>query len=130
MAAAVKGDRRLAARSTNHDIVSARVRPGRQVAVIDISSGGALIETHHRLLPGTSVELHVEQSDRRITLRGRVLRCAVSRVQPSAVSYRGAIAFDRHLPWFVNEPARGYVVHTSESRSGNAFRADATHDVL
>jgi hypothetical protein len=126
----VSEDRRLAPRSTDHDIVNARVRPGRQAAVVDISSSGALIETFHRLLPGTSVELHVEQADRSLTVRGRVLRCAVSRVQSSSLSYRGAIAFDRHLPWFVNEETRGYVVHTNESRSGNAFRAHATPEVL
>jgi hypothetical protein len=126
----VKEDRRLAPRSTHHDIVNARVRPGRQVAVVDISSGGALIETSHRLLPGTSVELHVEQLERSVTVRGRVLRCAVARVQATSLSYRGAIAFDRHLPWFVNEQAAGYLVHTHESRTGNAFRADATPEVL
>jgi hypothetical protein len=123
-------ERRLSPRTTAHDVVTARVRPGRQVSIIDLSASGALIETSHRLLPGTDVELHVEGTDRSATMRGRVLRCAVSQVRSSSVSYRGAIAFERHLPWFVNEEGSGYGVHTSEKRSGQTFRADATPQLL
>jgi hypothetical protein len=119
-------ERRRSPRTTAHDVVAARVRPGRHASVIDLSAGGALIETFHRLLPGTTVELQVEATDRSATMRGRVVRCAVSQVRSSSVSYRGAIAFDRHLPWFENEGAFGYGVHTSENRSGLPFRADAT----
>lgn len=87
----------------DHRIVSASVRPGHRARVIDVSAGGALIETSHRLLPGTSVELQVDTGSERASVRGQVLRCAVVRVRPTWVCYRGAIAFDRHLPWFVDE---------------------------
>jgi hypothetical protein len=97
-----RGARRLDA-FDDHRIVSARVRPGHRARLIDVSAGGALIETSHRLLPGTSVELQVETGTDRASLRGRVLRCAVVRLRPTWVCYRGAIAFDRHLPWFVDE---------------------------
>ncbi len=97
-----RGARRLDA-FEDHQIVSTCVRPGHKARLIDVSSGGALIETNHRLLPGTSVELQVEKEGDRANLRGRVLRCAVIRVRPTWVCYRGAIAFDRHLPWFVDE---------------------------
>jgi hypothetical protein len=73
--------------------------------LINISAGGALIDTQHRLLPGASVDLHVERNNYRASVRGRVLRCAVVRVRASNMSYRGAIGFDRCLPWFV-EPER------------------------
>ena len=86
-----------------HRIVSARVRPGHRARLIDVSAGGALIETSHRLLPGTSVELQVDTGTDRASIRGQVLRCAVVRVRPTWVCYRGAIAFDRHLPWYVVE---------------------------
>ena len=86
-----------------HRIVSARVRPGHRARLIDVSAGGALIETSHRLLPGTSVELQVDTGTDRASIRGQVLRCAVVRVRPTWVCYRGAIAFDRHLPWYVAE---------------------------
>jgi hypothetical protein len=50
-----------------------------------------------------AVELQVETGTDRASVRGRVLRSAVVRVRPTWVCYRGAIAFDRHLPWFVDE---------------------------
>ena len=87
----------------DHRIVSACVRPGHRARLIDVSAAGALIETSHRLLPGTSVELQVETSSDRTRVRGRVVRCAVVRLRPTWICYRGAIAFDRHLPWFVDE---------------------------
>jgi hypothetical protein len=99
-----RGMRRLDALE-KHGIVSACVRPGHRVRLIDVSAGGALIETGHRLLPGTSVELQVQSGTDRASVPGQVLRCAVVRVRPTWVCYRGAIAFDRHLPWFVD--ARG-----------------------
>jgi hypothetical protein len=88
-----------------HRIVSTSVRPGHPARLIDVSAGGALIETSHRLLPGTSVELQVDTGTDRTNVRGRVVRCLVVRLRPTWVCYRGAIAFERHLPWFV-EPGR------------------------
>jgi hypothetical protein len=97
-----RGARRLEA-FEEHRIVSACVRPGHRARVIDVSAGGALIETSLRLLPGTSVELQVATGTDRANVRGQVVRCAVVRLRPTWVCYRGAIAFDRHLPWFVEE---------------------------
>ena len=97
-----RGTRRLEA-FEEHRIVAASVRPGHRARVIDVSAGGALIETSQRLLPGTSVELQVETGTSRESIRGQVVRCAVVRLRPTWVCYRGAIAFDRHLPWFVDE---------------------------
>lgn len=124
-------DRRLARRRQRvqeHGIVHARVRPGHVVTLIDVSAGGVLVETTHRLLPGTNVELQVETHTRRANLRGRVLRCAVVRVRPASIWYRGAIMFDRYLPWFGDED--GYDVPTIETRPATAFRADATPHVV
>jgi hypothetical protein len=75
----------------------ARVRPGREVTVLDLSSGGALIEADHRLLPGSLVELQLAGADGRLAVRGRVLRCSVSSLHPSRITYRAAVAFEREL---------------------------------
>jgi hypothetical protein len=83
-----------------HGIVSARVKPGHDVELIDISSGGALVEGMRRLLPGTAVELFLVAGDLCASIRGRVLRCAIVGLKPTSVSYRGAIGFDSDLPWF------------------------------
>ena len=114
----------------HHGIVSARVRPGHDAAVIDVSAGGALVETIHRLLPGTAVEIHLETPHQRTTVRGRVLRCTVSRLRSSSVCYRGAIGFDHHLAWFLNDERGGYGVPGGEMRPGLPERAEATQSLL
>jgi len=106
-----------------HGIVAAAVRPGHRARLLNISISGALIETSYRLLPGTNVELLMEGSDRRVSMRGRVLRCSVTRLRHNTICYCGAIAFDRHLPW-LPEP-EGYPLPGSEERPG-IHRADAT----
>ena len=100
------GDRRDARRHADvedHGIVSVHVRPGNRAMLINISAGGALIETEQRLLPGASVDLLLERSKYRASVRGRVLRCSVIRVCAASMGYRGAVGFDRPLPWFEHE---------------------------
>jgi hypothetical protein len=98
----IENDRRRAVRRSarEHRLVAARLRPGYDVSVIDVSAGGALIESARRLLPNSRVELHL-QSERGVAecVRGHVVRCFVSRLRPDAVRYRGAIAFDHRLAW-------------------------------
>jgi hypothetical protein len=84
--------------------VHARVLPGKDVTIVNVSARGALVETQHRLLPGSPVELLVEGDPGRATVRGRVLRCFVSGVRSAGVSYRGAIGFDGDLRW-LDDPA-------------------------
>jgi hypothetical protein len=82
---------------SEHGIVRARVRPGHEVSVIDASAGGLLIETDRRLLPGAAIDLHLSTAGGTTTVRGCVLRCAVSGLRPAGVFYRGAIGFERHV---------------------------------
>ena len=112
-----------------HGIISARVRPGRVVVVIDVSAGGASIEISQPLLPGAAVDLHFETAQRRTSLRGRVLRCAITQVGPTAVSYRAAIAFDRQWPSFAEGQWSGYSVPTAEPQPAAAERVSSTQDV-
>ena len=103
-------------------------RPSDRVSLIDVSAGAALVETSHRLLPCTVVELHVERDNEPLQVRGRVLRSAVVRVRPTWVCYRGAIGFERHLPWLLDEgvcPTR-----PGDARSVLPERAAATPEVM
>ncbi len=100
-------DRRCAG---DHGIVLARVRPGLDASVVDVSAHGALIETAHRLLPGRHIELHLETADDRAAIRGRVLRCSVAVVLASRMLYHGAIGFESPLSWFVVSDNDGYVI--------------------
>ncbi|HEX4348510.1 MAG TPA: hypothetical protein VHZ73_13125 [Vicinamibacterales bacterium] len=92
-------DRRQSARlqGEEHGILRARVRPGQDVAVIDACLGGLLIETERRLLPGAPIDIHLATTNGLVSVRGCVLRCAVARLRPTGVFYRGAIGFERHL---------------------------------
>jgi hypothetical protein len=72
--------------------------------VLDLSCGGALLESATRMLPGARAELQLI-GDSRFVVRGRIVRCGVIRLEPLA--YRGAIAFDDLLPLSSTvEPAR------------------------
>ena len=98
-------DRRRAQRSRvpPNCTLRAIVRPGREATVIDISPQGALIETAHRLLPNSAIELQLETPDRRTTVRGRLIRCCVARVFASAVRYQAGVHFESSLGDFVAE---------------------------
>jgi hypothetical protein len=99
MEAAIDGqmvERRRAPRSTlaaEHGIVGARIRPGYAALVLDVSAGGAFIETSRRLLPGSAIDLLVDGGDRGAVVRGRVLRCFVASIASDIVRYRAALAF-------------------------------------
>jgi hypothetical protein len=71
-----------------------RMRTGQELAVVDLSNTGALVEGAARLLPGTRVDIHVQTRGGRVLARGRVLRAHVSAVAASRLAYRGALAFD------------------------------------
>ena len=99
---AAVNDRRTARRSNRiaeHGIVRARVTLGHEASVVDLSTTGALIETHHRLLPGTAIELYMETGEHRRSIRGAVVRCTVAQLHAGALWYRSAIAFDRPAAW-------------------------------
>ena len=74
-----------------------RLRTGREMSVLDVADTGVLVEGHMRLLPGTHIDVHVVTGEGRLLIRSRVVRCWVAALQPDAVSYRGALAFDRHV---------------------------------
>jgi hypothetical protein len=113
-----------------HGVVSARIRPGHDVLVVNVSAGGALVETARRLLPGLGIELRVAAQHGRASMRGRVLRSFVARLRPDGVWYRGSIQFDQCLPWFSHEPDCGYLIPGGETGPRQPQRADATHVVL
>jgi hypothetical protein len=70
-----------------------RLRAGRELAVINVSPWGALVEGATRLLPGTNVDVHVTAAQGRVLVRARVIRCTVWRVGADVIVYRGALAF-------------------------------------
>jgi hypothetical protein len=74
--------------------VRALLRPGRPVMLVNLSAGGALIESQRPLRPGSNVHLQLVLDDRSLGLAARVLRCAVGAIAAAGVRYRGAVAFE------------------------------------
>jgi len=111
-----------------HGIASVRVRPGHHADLVDVSGCGALVETTCRLLPGTLVELQMETKSGKTSIRGRIVRCDVSRLFPASVWYRGAVQFDGHLPWFVGE--HGYGLPGTEREARSQARVRTTPEVI
>ena len=101
MAGAVGRERRASARVlalTMEGMDRARLRPGRTADILDLSAGGALIETDWRLLPGMRVEMQVGDPVPLFRVAARILRCHVAVVDRTRIRYRGALMFDKALP--------------------------------
>jgi hypothetical protein len=72
----------------------ALLRPGQEVVLVNVSPGGALVESPTRLAPGARTELQLFGRPR-LSIRGRLERCRVSRLEP--LRYEGAIVFEMTL---------------------------------
>lgn len=78
-------------------VTRVRLKYGPVVTLIDVSAGGAQIETtSFRMQPGSSVVLELAGDDREISVQATVLRCQLERLLPEPV-YRGALAFKKEL---------------------------------
>lgn len=74
-----------------------RLRTGLELAVIDVSDAGALVEGAVRLLPGARLDVHVIARNGRVLVRARVVRAYVSALRADRIEYRGALVFDQPL---------------------------------
>lgn len=80
--------------------VCARVRLGHRLVVIDVSNSGALVEGPCALRPGSRIEVQLDTEVRGSMVVARVIRCAVSAIDPDAgVTYRSALAFAESCDW-------------------------------
>jgi hypothetical protein len=72
----------------------ALLRPGQEVAVVNLGPGGALLESANRMKPGARTELQLF-GEVRWQVRGRIDRCRVLRLAP--LCYEAAIVFEEPL---------------------------------
>jgi len=73
----------------------ARLKYGPGVSLIDLSVGGAQIETQgHRLHPGSTLVIELAGRHGDFSIPARVIRCHVSQIIPHA-TFRGALEFKR-----------------------------------
>jgi len=94
-------ERRAARRWMPRDLpwpIACRVAPGHDVAIVNLSAVGVLIEVAAALPPGRAVTVHLVRSSRRVAIAGAVARCYVAQVTRDAgARYHAAVAFSR---WF------------------------------
>jgi hypothetical protein len=96
----VTRERRRAARRqprSSEALSRVRIRAGRELDVINLSSAGVLVEGEARLLPGRHVDVHVMSATGRTLVRSRVVRAYVSELSSDRVVYRGALAFEHSV---------------------------------
>lgn len=99
-AAVTRLERRFAERravDASEPVSRVRLRGGRELVVIDVSSTGAFVRGDVRLLPGTHIDIHIVGADGRVLARSRVVRARVSAVWGDRIEYCGALAFERPI---------------------------------
>jgi hypothetical protein len=73
----------------------ARVRPGCEVVVVNLSSAGALVEGPFRFKPGSRCEVTLGLEGAETLVRAAIVRCFVARLEKLApVRYRAALNFE------------------------------------
>jgi hypothetical protein len=94
-ATATGADRRVHQRLRAADLQwlrSVRVKNGPEVTLVDLSSGGVLLDTSMQLKPGSRVMLEIVGAGR-IEVASEVLRCHIAALRDATAVYRGACAF-------------------------------------
>ena len=76
---------------------SVKLLAGPEVSLVDVSRGGALLESATPLPPGTRICLRLVTADTTLLIDGRVLRSRVSCLQPGLVRYKSAVQFDEEV---------------------------------
>ncbi len=97
-AAELRRDRRAHARLRDADLQwvrTARLSVGQGVSLVDLSAGGALIDSPVPLRPNAVLGLEIGGAGAVTMVQFRVLRCEVGGLRPERTTYRGACEFVR-----------------------------------
>lgn len=92
-------DRRIHPRISRDELEAppaVRINGQRTVSLVNLSTGGALLETPFQLRPGSRVVAEMLASGERLNVPLRLLRCYVSELQ-RGVCYRAACEFEEEL---------------------------------
>jgi hypothetical protein len=84
--------------------ITARIRGGHDIEVVDLSASGALIEGARPLRPGARIEMHLAFDTQRFVLPARVIRCLVAAIDAEqGITYQAALSFERRFDWLCEE---------------------------
>jgi hypothetical protein len=75
----------------------ARVKYGPEVNIVDLSTGGVLLESDHPLATGSRQALEIARADRSIVVPFGVLRSRISALGQRGAIYRSACVFSKPL---------------------------------
>ncbi len=121
-------DRELAGEQTRHDrrahkrhrdeelrwIRQARLSAGPAVSIVDLSSGGALVDSPVALRPDSVLTLEIEGRGFDKTLQFRVIRCEVGTLRPGQTIYRGACEFTTSIDLPAEHAGRARVLYPNQ----------------
>jgi len=91
-------ERRAYQRLRDHELAwirHARLSAGKGVSLVDLSAGGALLDSPVPLRPDSLLTLEIVGRGLETSVQFRVLRCEVGAIGPGGATYRGACAFTR-----------------------------------
>ena len=125
-------DRRADRRHRDHElhwIRHARLSAGHSVSIIDLSAGGALVDSPTPLRPDSILTLLIEGRGFDESIPFRVVRCQVGSIQAGQAIYRGACEFTRRLDLPGELPSGARVLYPGRF-SGTDVRPQGPLDVV
>jgi hypothetical protein len=93
-------ERRAARRRPQNDLPwlsKVKLGTGLDVAVVNISTSGVLLESGSKFVPGTTSELHLTGDGANMVVPVRVIRSEIARIDALGVKYHAAAAFDKEI---------------------------------
>ena len=93
-------DRRAHARLTGAELEwlrEIRLKSGPSVKLVDLSRGGALLDSRVQMRPGSVITLEITAPSSSVEMSSRILRCHLSQIGGGAAIYRGACMFTEPL---------------------------------
>jgi hypothetical protein len=97
---AAADERRVAVRKGLADVPwlsAVKLSWGPEVALVNISSSGVLMETGSKFLPGATTDLHLTGPETALVVPVRFVRSEVARIDGLGVKYHAAAAFENEL---------------------------------
>jgi len=92
-------------------IRQARIGGGHAVAIVDLSSGGALIDSPIPLRPDSMLTLEIDGRGFNKAIQFRVVRCQIGALQPGQTIYRGACEFTTRIELPTEQPGSARVLY-------------------
>jgi hypothetical protein len=96
----IRDERRIATRVAHEELSwlsDARLAWDTEIALVNISNSGVLLESGSKLAPGSTTELHLIGSAASLVVPVRFIRSEIAKVDPIGVRYRAAAEFDKDI---------------------------------